>query len=296
MKTPEDDFYLGRLALERKLVAREALLECLFQMSQERKGGAPRPLGVVLVSRGLLTQEELNDILAARVSAAGTGRELSEVEVGKLLVAAGLISRENVEECVRLQEEMRRSGKVAPPLGELVVHRGYVTDGQVRRVLAYQRKTVFACPPCGIRVTVTPPPPGSRYRCKKCSGILIAEEAPPPPPSAGVLSLREAERGEDTQIEIDRATAAYLKQKNFVRRDQLREAQRLQMEFARYGLVAPLVDLLRRTGAITNPQQQEIEAMDFGKMVRDAEWKAQAIPGYRLLTRVASGGFASIWT
>src|SRR2546422_10472020 len=72
MKTPEDDFYLGRAVLERTLVAREALLECLFQMSQERRSGVPRPLGVLLVSRGLLTQEELNEILRERVSAAGT--------------------------------------------------------------------------------------------------------------------------------------------------------------------------------------------------------------------------------
>ena len=104
MKTPEDDFYLGRTVLEKKLVAREALLECLFQMSQERKSGMPRPLGVLLASRGLLTQDELNDILSARVSASGAGPPLPEAEVGKLLVAAGLISRENVEECVRLQD------------------------------------------------------------------------------------------------------------------------------------------------------------------------------------------------
>ncbi len=296
MKTPEDDFYLGRIVLERALVTREALLECLFQMSQERKSEMPRPLGVLLVSRGVLTQEELNEILAARVSAAGAGSALTEAEVGKLLVAAGLITRENVEECVQLQEQMRRSGKVAPPLGELVVHRGYVTDGQVRRVLAYQRKAVFACAGCSVRIAAAPPPPGSRYRCKKCGGILAPIETPASAPSANALSLREAERGEDTQIEIDRAAAAYLKQKNLVRRDQLREAQRLQMEFARYGLVVPLVELLRRTGAISLPQQQEIDARDFGKMVRDVEWKSQAIPGYRLLTRVAAGGFASIWT
>jgi len=296
MKTPEDDFYLGRIVLERKLVTREALLECLFQMSQERKSGMPRPLGVLLVSRGVLTQEELNEILAARVSAAGAGSALTEAEVGRLLVAAGLITRENVEECVHLQEEMRRSGKAAPPLGELVVHRGYVTDGQVRRVLAYQRKVVFTCAGCSVRIAAAPPPPGSRYRCKKCGGILAPVETPAPSPSANALSLREGERGEDTQIEIDRAAAAYLKQKNLVRRDQLREGQRLQMEFARYGLVVPLVELLRRTGAISLPQQQEIDARDFGKMVRDAEWKSQAIPGYRLLTRVAAGGFASIWT
>jgi serine/threonine-protein kinase len=126
--------------------------------------------------------------------------------------------------------------------------------------------------------------------------VLTQVETPPAAPSGGTLSLREAARGEDTQIEVDRAAAAYLKQKNLVRRDQLREAQRLQMEFARYGIVVPLVELLRRTGALSLPQQQEIEAMDFGKMVRDPEWKSQAIPGYRLLDRVASGGFAAIWT
>ena len=296
MRTPEDDFFLGRTVLEKTLVSREALLECLFQMAQERKGGSPRPLGVLLVSRGLLTQEELNGILASRVTAAGVAGALPEAEVGKLLVAAGLISRENVEECVRLQEDLRKAGKQAPPLGELVVHRGYVTEGQVTRVLAYQKKILFQCSGCGVRVNAAPPPPGNRYRCKKCNGLLSPADAPPPPASSGVLSLREAERGEDTQIEIDRAAAAYLKQKAVVRRDQLREAQRLQMEFARYGLVAPLLELLRRTGAISLQQQQQIESMDFGKLVREPDWKMQAVPGYRLLARVASGGFASIWT
>jgi serine/threonine protein kinase len=111
-----------------------------------------------------------------------------------------------------------------------------------------------------------------------------------------LLALKEGERGEDTQIEVDRAISAYLKQKNVVRRDQLREGQRLQMEFARYGLVAPLLELLRRIGAISLPQKQELEAIDFGKMVREPDWKVQSIPGYRLTGRVASGGFAAIWT
>ena len=45
MKTPEDDFFLGRTVLERKTVSREALLECLFQMAQERKAGNPGKSG-----------------------------------------------------------------------------------------------------------------------------------------------------------------------------------------------------------------------------------------------------------
>ena len=296
MKTPEDDFFLGRTVLEQRTVSRDALLECLFQMAQERKAGNPRPLGVLLVARGHLTQDDLNNILASRVTAAGGPSTLSEAEVGRLLIAAGLISRENVEECVRLQEDLRKAGKMGPPLGELVVHRGYVTEGQVNRVLAYQRKVSFACGACGIRVSAVPPPPGSRYRCKKCGG-LMAPVAPPATQAApDTMALKEGERGEDTQIEIDRAASAYLKQKNLLRRDQLREGQRLQMEFARYGMVVPLLELMRRMGVISLRQAQDIEAMDFGKMVREPGWRAQAIPGYRLINRIASGGFAVIWT
>src|SRR5262249_40856945 len=144
------------------------------------------------------------------------------------------------------------------------------------------------------RVSALPPPPGSRYRCKKCGEMMNQVAAPAPAPD--VLSLKEAERGEDTQIEIDRAAAAFLKQKGMVRRDQLREGQRLQMDVARYGLVVPLLELMRRMGAISLRQAQEIEAMDLGKMVRAPDWRAQAVPGYRLIQRIASGGFAVIWT
>jgi serine/threonine-protein kinase len=265
-------------------------------MAQERKAGIPRPLGVLLVARGHLNQNDLDGILASRVTAAGGGSVLSEAEVGRLLVAASLISKENVEECVRLQEDLRAAGKIAPPLGELVVHRGYVTEGQVNRVLAYQRKQLFACGSCGVRVTALPPPPGSRYRCKKCGGQMAPIAAPPATSAPDTMVLKEAERGEDTQIEIDRAAAAFLKQKNLVRRDQLREGQRLQMEFARYGLVVPLLELMRRMSVISLRQAQDIEAMDLDKIVRDPDWRAQAIPGYRLIQRIASGGFAVIWT
>jgi serine/threonine-protein kinase len=296
MKSPEDDFFLGRTVLEKQSVSREALLECLFMMAQERKAGLPRPLGVLLVAHGHLTQDELDAVLASRVANSGSSSTLSEAEVGRLLVAAGLISKENIEECVRLQEEIRTSGKSAPPLGELVVHRGYVTEGQVHRVLAYQRKVEFGCASCGVKVNTVPPPPGSRYRCKKCGGTMTQVGVAPAAVTADALSLKEAERGEDTQNEIDRAASAFLKQKNLVRRDQLREGQRLQMEFARYGLVVPLLELMRRMGAISLRQAQEIESMDLGKIVRDPDWRAQAIPGYRLISRIASGGFAVIWT
>ncbi len=77
MKSPEDDFFLGRTVLEKRAVSREALLECLFQMAQERKAGLPRPLGVLMVEHGHLTQEDLDAILASRVASAGAVATLS---------------------------------------------------------------------------------------------------------------------------------------------------------------------------------------------------------------------------
>ncbi len=297
MKAPEDDFYLARHVIENNLVSREALLECLFQLAQERKSGAPRPLGVIMVSKGLLTEDEVSRVLSGRGAPSGTWRLLSDEKVGNLLVGAGLITRENVEECLRIQKQMKESGKKPPPLGELVVSRGYATEQQVSRVLAYQRKELFACGRCGVRVRATPPPPGSRYCCKSC-GEALSPVGPTgaASASAGTLPLREADRGEDTQFEIDRAVSAYLKQKGQVRRDQLRECQRLQMEFSRYGLVVPLLELLRRTGALSWQQHQEIERMDFARIVQQPDWKGQTIPGYRLRSRIAVGGFAAIWT
>ena len=76
--------------------------------------------------------------------------------------------------------------------------------------------------------------------------------------------MPEGEHGPAPQVEIDRAIAAYLKQRSLVRRDQLRENQRLQMEFARYGLVVPLLELMRRNGVITLEIQRGIETTDFG--------------------------------
>ncbi|MBI2930528.1 MAG: protein kinase [Planctomycetes bacterium] len=300
MHLPEDDFYLGRHLLENNLVSREALLECLFQAAQERKAGDrpgySRPLGVVLIARGLLTEEELNRILASRMSGEGSARNVSEAEVGKLLVAAGILHQEDVQECVRLQQEMRAAGRKPPRLGEMIVQRGLATEQQVMRVLAYQKRLLFTCAGCGVRVSTVAPPPGTRYRCKKCGGVLGIAKASGPAAPQGGMGLRETEHAADEQIEIDRAVAAYLRQKDLVRRDQLREAQHLQAEFARYGLTVPVAELLRRMKALTWEQQNELSGVDFGKIIQGAEWEKQSVPGYKLLARIASGAFATIYT
>jgi len=290
MQLPQDDLYLGRHVLEHGLVSRDALIECLFQVAQERKAAAARPLGIILTQRGLLAPNELNRIMGARVETA-THRAFTELEVGKLLVGAGVVAADDMQRCVEAQEEAKRAGGAVPRLGEIVVGRGYATREQVERVLAYRGRGSFACEGCGLRVAAELPPPGVRYRCRKCGKPMDEVERTT---TAGV-GMRESSKGGPEQHEIDRAMAAYLKQKGLVRRDQLRDAQRLQMEFENYGLVVPLVELLRRSGALSWQQQQLLDRMDFAAIVKTADWKQQAIPGYRLMSRIAAGGFATIY-
>lgn len=297
MQTYKDDFFLGRHVLEHRLVPREALLECLYQLAQDRRAGSrlgfARPLGVMLVERGLLTEEELNRILSARSAADGGAPVRADAEVGKLLVAMGLLRADDIQECIRVQEEERRSGRKPPRLGELVVQRGIVTQQQVVRALAYQKQELFSCASCGVRVSAASPPRGTKYRCRKCGGEVEPVESEAQP---GALAMREAEQGEEVQQEIDRAVAAYLEQKGILRRDLILDGQRLQTEFERYGLVVPLVEVLRRSGALSVQMRTELGAIDFVRLVKDPDWKKQAIPGYRLLKKMASGGSATVYS
>jgi len=290
MHTPQDDVLVGRHVLEHKLVSRDVLLDCLSQLVRERRtAGFARPLGVILVARGLLTEQQLAAILSDRT---GTHRLAGDIEIGRLLVTAGGVSAEDVERCLQVQRREREAGRPAPPLGDLAIREGYATREQVARALTYQNRTAHACGGCGARITIVPAPPGHRYRCRKCNG----EMAPVEVPASEGTPVHESGRSEENQLELDRAIGAYLKQKSMVRRDQMRDAQRLQLEFSQYGLVVPLTELLRKAGALTWQQERALEQVDFAAIVHGPEWAAQLIPGYKLHQRIAAGGYATIYT
>ena len=127
MTAPEDDLLLGRAVIEQNLVSREALLETLFQAARERRDGNARPLGVTLVTRGLITQEDLDKLISSRLqSRAKDSGVPDQAKLGRLLVAVGLVTPSNLAECAKLQEGIRSSGKTAPAIGEILVSRGYV--------------------------------------------------------------------------------------------------------------------------------------------------------------------------
>ncbi len=102
-----------------------------------------------------------------------------KVDLGQILVRDGLVKKEQLEECLRLQSELAGSapGAPLPRLGEILVRKGYVTPEAVARALGQQARKILFCPRCNFLVNVETRPDAIGYSCGRCQGTLVE---PPP--------------------------------------------------------------------------------------------------------------------
>jgi hypothetical protein len=87
---------------------------------------------------------------------------------GKLAVREGLLSEDEVNECLR---EQAKEGEQRS-LGEIMVDRGYLTETQVRTLLGKQQKRLMNCPACNLSFTVLSLSQGKEVHCPRCKGHL----------------------------------------------------------------------------------------------------------------------------
>jgi serine/threonine-protein kinase len=90
---------------------------------------------------------------------------------GEAVADRGLATREQVAECLRAQAELAARG-VFRNLGEIMVERGYLTAGQVQRLLAERDQVILSCPACGDRYNVPRASQGTAA-CPADSAILV---------------------------------------------------------------------------------------------------------------------------
>ena len=89
-----EDLQFGRLALSRNLVTREELSAALQEQDRRRQSGAEAPtLGGVLVDMGLITQAQVDQILAEQSGAASSGGMAGPAGGGKMLGGYELLSK-----------------------------------------------------------------------------------------------------------------------------------------------------------------------------------------------------------
>ncbi|HXG61289.1 MAG TPA: hypothetical protein VNO22_07945, partial [Planctomycetota bacterium] len=90
---------------------------------------------------------------------------------GEAVAERGLATREQVAECLRAQAELAARG-VFRNLGEIMVERGYLTAGQVQRLLAERDQVILSCPRCGDRYNVPRASQGAAT-CPTDSAVLV---------------------------------------------------------------------------------------------------------------------------
>jgi len=182
---------LGKLAIEHGWITYDQLTQCIRAQEREALGedpdktmgrGGGRPLGVIMTSMGLITDQQLVDLYEEqrhRIEALRSYRliEKGENMLGQLLVGQGHCTQNQINKCLEQQRRMAEQGVTpVPRLGELLVEHGFVDAATIRDLLGQQQKTIMYCAGCNASYNVVGVKPGRQYKCRKCGAILIAKD------------------------------------------------------------------------------------------------------------------------
>ncbi len=116
---------LGQRLVEEGLISQATLDEALRIQNQL---GAYKPIGQILLDQNLLTRKQLDFILE---------RYDKRPRLGDLMVAAGVISKANLDAALKQQQETRL------PIGETLIKLGFITEPVMRQALCTQLNIPF---------------------------------------------------------------------------------------------------------------------------------------------------------
>jgi uncharacterized paraquat-inducible protein A len=111
-----------------------------------------------------------------------------ESDLGRQAVLRGLCTADQLEECLRL----RSSRRPPPPLGDLLLYKGYLTPPQLEDLRSRRKKTM-ACPRCALTFTVLTRSDGSSARCTRCQGPLTDRGTEGRVPTDGRITTRRVQ-------------------------------------------------------------------------------------------------------
>ncbi|HLY76120.1 MAG TPA: zf-TFIIB domain-containing protein [Planctomycetota bacterium] len=184
------DLLLGQLAIEKGLLTQAQLSEVMKEqqdgkvdpnatVSPTNNNKAGRPLGTLLLSKGLIQEKDLVALLeeqSRRLESVKNVQKMQKVEYlfGQLLVKYNLATMLQINKCLEIQLKMAEKGVTPiPRLGELLVEHGFVDKKTVTDVLKMQDKDVLFCTGCGRQYNVVGLEEGKAYKCKECGGVML---------------------------------------------------------------------------------------------------------------------------
>ena len=133
-----NELLIGQIALERKWITKKQLDAVL----DVQASGAKEPIGALLVTGKLLTEEQLSDLIDEQrrrmdQPAIYSWVRREDVLFGKMLVRSERASERAVHEGLRAQQDLAERG-VVKRLGEILIDCGAATRDDVERTLRDQ--------------------------------------------------------------------------------------------------------------------------------------------------------------
>jgi hypothetical protein len=187
------DGLVGKLALQKGMISAAQLKDCLAEQAALQKAGQKRPLGVIMVGRSLMKDEDLLVLLEEQKRVLAERSNFTQVRkddflFGQILLKQGVASSAEINDALRLQAEAAERGEMTVPrLGQILIQMGVTEEKEIQRTLKLQYKTLYECPGCTLKYNLVDASGEKQYRCKKCDAILV-----PKPPGSGIRADESA--------------------------------------------------------------------------------------------------------
>ncbi len=141
----------GALAVQRGFLSLRQLNECLTLQHSLRQRGRPTPkIATILIKKGHMTVEQAREVIDAQAQAGQAPAEegideialadQQDLSFGAVAIDLGLVTIEQVDECLAEQRRQRDSGPHPRRIAALMVDKKYVSSEQAKMVLKVQQK------------------------------------------------------------------------------------------------------------------------------------------------------------
>ncbi|HHN47045.1 MAG TPA: hypothetical protein ENN09_06340, partial [Planctomycetes bacterium] len=166
------DSLFGMLVVRAGYATEEQIQECIdLQEDYRRRGGKVPRLGEILAQKRYMTPEQVSSILE------GQHREKGGL-FGEIAVRWKFATEEQLEECLKQQQEDHARGLPRRKIGEIMLYKGYVQVHQIAAILEAQKRRVTQCAGCSKFINMAGFRPGDKLRCAACGAITEVPSMP----------------------------------------------------------------------------------------------------------------------
>ncbi|MEK7487685.1 MAG: protein kinase [Planctomycetota bacterium] len=167
------DKILGKLAVRNNLISQMQLDEC-FQLITKSKTN--RPLGVVMLSKGYITDDILEDLTKIQHKNEEQrelylNRRMEDIILKKLILREKILSKPQIKSCIFEQQKLEELGQYLR-LGQVMVRKKYLTTKEFLKLLETQKNLLFRCKNCEASFELVSALTGKKFRCANCETII----------------------------------------------------------------------------------------------------------------------------